>query len=117
MLDIPSEKIFDKWWGSVLYNTTSLESVITLLYNYNIRYLYVAYRDLQYISQVHNSYIFSHLIQNLPVIFNNSDVKIYEFSKLTPPAEKSSIGLVVPQFLPIEQTKEPDNEYYCAFSF
>ena len=114
---IPHERIFDKWWGPILYNTTSLESVINLLYSYNIQYLYIAPRDIQYINQVGNSYMFSHLLKNLPVVFNNSEVQIYEFENMTPPSATSSLGLVVPQFLPIVQPKEPDKNTVALFHF
>lgn len=114
---IPRERIFDNWWGPILYNTTSLESVINLLYSYNIKYLYVAHRDIQYINQVGNSYMFSHLLDNLAVVFNNSEVQIYEFPNITPPSATSTLGLVVSQFLPIVQPKEPDNNTVALFHF
>jgi hypothetical protein len=114
---IPKERIFDRSWEPLLYSTSSLESVIKLLFNYNIRYLYIAFRDAQYINRYSNSYLFNHLIRNLPLVFNNTEVQIYEIPSFSPPNDISSLAVVIPQLVNIEQPNEPDENTVALYHF
>ncbi|MHA1409173.1 MAG: LamG domain-containing protein [Candidatus Odinarchaeia archaeon] len=114
---IPTERIFDRWWDPLLYDINSLEACMNLLFSYNIRYLYLASRDHYYINRYASSYVFDHLIKNLPVVFRNSEVQIYEFPKFTPPSATSSLAVAVPTFVNVEQPPKPGENTVALWHF
>jgi len=114
---IPNERIFDRWWESLLYDTSSLEACVNFLFNYNIRYLYLASRDIQYVNRYTDSYVFKHLVQNLPIVFGNTEVQIYELPTFSPPSAISSLAVVVPNFINVRQPPELDEHTVALWHF
>lgn len=82
----------------LLYETHTPEMVFTQLYrnpDYSNAYLYLHNRDLEYLSHFSDSYITSYL-PLLPIVFQNSEVKIYNVSKISYPQINSENVLVFP---------------------
>jgi hypothetical protein len=59
-------------------------------------YLYIHNRDLQDLNKFSDSWLSSHSIKMLPVIFSNEEVKIFNASGVTFPQAKSNTALVIP---------------------
>lgn len=75
------------------------ETVFNVLNRSGAKYMYMASRDLEVLSQQYgDGFIASHLIHFLPVAFRNEEVTIYEVPPLSPP--KASNSTVV---LPIKR--------------
>jgi hypothetical protein len=56
----------------------------------------MASRDKTLMQNYFDSYLFNHLIKNLPVAFSNSEVDIYKIPRFSPPGDESSTAIVVP---------------------
>jgi len=81
---------------SFLLNTTSPETLFLLLKRFNVKYVYLAQRDISALSNRYKFGLLSRLIGCLPIVFNNSKVTIYEVPPLDPPTT-STFGVVIPE--------------------
>lgn len=72
-------------------------SILQLSERYSHAYFYLHNRDVEFLKQKSNTQGYlSWLISRLPVSFENSEVKIYNVSKLVAPSLKSDSSLVLP---------------------
>ena len=73
------------------------ELALKVLYSLNLNYLFATKSDLAKLQS--DGYFVSHLINYLPVAFQNSEVTIYQVPKLNPPSSNSNATLVLPNYL------------------
>lgn len=85
--------------ADVLFGTASPEVVYNTLASFNVSYIFIATRDAQAISstpEYSDGFFASHLLEHLPIVFNNSAVTIYRVPKFSPPSDNSDCAVVVP---------------------
>jgi len=89
------------WWNDIFYRKNNPEILFYFADAYNIRYLYLASRDLEYgLNHYGNSYIFGHLIRYLSPVFENNAVVIYMIPHFSPPSdENSELVVAIPNLL------------------
>jgi hypothetical protein len=72
---------------------TNPELALKMLYSLNVTYVFATKSDLEAQS---SGYIANHLLKFLPIVFQNSNVTIYQVPKLNPPSSVSNFTLAVP---------------------
>lgn len=65
-------------------------------HNLSHAYLYMHDRDFTILNKVPTSWIRQHLIPMLPVVFSNSEVKIYNATSVSYPVPNSNTALIIP---------------------
>jgi hypothetical protein len=83
----------------VLYTSGTPELSLSVLFRASYLghpYLYLHQRDLDFLKSYSGGWLFSHLVPTLPLVFSNTEVKIYNISRVFPPVMDSDTVLVVP---------------------
>ncbi|MHA1583360.1 MAG: hypothetical protein ACTSYM_12810 [Candidatus Baldrarchaeia archaeon] len=97
-----------------LYTAYRPEMALTLLYRhpaYNHPYIYLHNRDLTKLSKLTDRFLYKY-ISMLPLVYQNSEVKIYNVSKLSPPQPNSDNVLI----LPLDKSLLDEQSLYVAYS-
>lgn len=82
----------------ILYSAYTAEMAFTQLYRhpaYNHAYIYIHNRDVAYLNSYGDRFLIQYLSM-LPIVFENSEVTIYNVSKLSFPQPNSKNMLVIP---------------------
>jgi len=93
----------------LLYTAYGPEIAFTLLYRrpaYAHPYIYLHNRDIEYLSNFNDGFL-AQYVATLPIVFNNSEVKIYNMSKPSFPLPNSDNVLLIP----LDKTIENQNLY------
>jgi len=91
----PSDQLVVKQY---LYTAYRPEMAFTQLYRhpaYDHAYIYLHNRDLKQLNQFADRFLASY-IRMLPIVYENSEVKIYNVSKVSPPLPSSDTVLILP---------------------
>jgi hypothetical protein len=83
----------------LLYAVHTPEMALTQLYRssiYSHPYIYLDDRDLLYLNIYPNQFLSKYLLQTLPTVFSNSEVEIYNVSKLSFPQSIGESVLIIP---------------------
>lgn len=73
------------------------ELALKMLYSLNITYLYVTQKDRE---ALHSSgFVATHLLNHLPIAFQNNEVTIYQIPRLYPPSSTADFTVVVPSYM------------------
>ena len=97
-----------------LYTAYRPEMAFTQLYRhpaYNHAYIYLHNRDLTQLNQFADRFLASY-IKMLPIVYENSEVKIYNVSKVSPPLPSSDTVLI----LPLDKSLVDEQTLYTAYS-
>jgi len=82
----------------ILYSAYRPEMAFTQLYRhpaYNHAYVYLHNRDLAQLNNFADRFLTSY-VKMLPIVYENSEVKIYNVTKLSPPLPRGDIILLIP---------------------
>lgn len=89
----------------LLYTANRPEMAFTMLYRhpaYSHPYVYLHNRDLKYLNKFNDSFL-AQYFNTLPLVFSNSEVRIYNVSKLSFPQPNSDNILIIPLDKSIEE--------------
>ncbi|MCW3995868.1 MAG: hypothetical protein NWE98_06935 [Candidatus Bathyarchaeota archaeon] len=73
------------------------ELALKMLYSLNITYFFATKCEINALHS--NGYVAGHLIKYLPIIFQNSEVIIYQVPKMNPPSSDSNLSLAIPSYM------------------
>jgi hypothetical protein len=96
-------------WSKLLLSTSNPYIITYVLSSSNIKYIYVAQRDVELL----NSSILNSFVKYFPQVFKNDYATIYEVSPLTAPSSQASSGVFA--FSPSLQS--PENTTWIDDSF
>ena len=101
-------------WSQLLLSTLNPDIITYILGSSNIKYIYVAQRD---VALLKNSELNS-FIEYFPKVLNNSYATLYEVPSLTPPSSKSSFGVLhfSPSIQSVGNTSWIDNSFNEGWS-
>jgi len=98
----------------LLYTAYKPEMAFTQLYRhpaYNHAYIYLHNRDLTRLNQLADRFL-ANYVKMLPKVYENSEVKIYNVSKVSPPLPSSDTVLI----LPLDKSLCDEQNLYTAYS-
>jgi hypothetical protein len=107
----PSDKLVLK---QLLYTASRPEMAFTQLYRhpaYDHAYLYLHNRDLAQLNKFADRFLATY-VKTLPIVYENSEVKIYNVSKVSPPLPNSDTVLI----LPLDKSLCDEQTLYTAYS-
>jgi hypothetical protein len=107
----PSDQLVVKQY---LYTAYRPEMAFSQLYRhpaYDHAYIYLHNRDLAQLSKFADRFLASY-IKMLPIVYENSEVKIYNVSKVSPPLPNSDTVLI----LPLDKSLCDEQTLYTAYS-
>ena len=107
----PSDELVLK---QLLYTASRPEMAFTQLYRhpaYDHAYLYMHSRDLTQLNKFTDRFLASY-IKMLPIVYENSEVKIYNISKISPPLSNSDMVLI----LPLDKSLCNEQTLYTTYS-
>jgi hypothetical protein len=109
----PSDMLLLK---QLLYATSTPEMVLSQLYRnpvYSHPYIYVDNRDSVFLNSYSDDVLAKYLLPTLPKVFENSEVSIYNVSKLSFPQATSGNALLIPYDKSIENRQSGLLAYYA----
>jgi hypothetical protein len=98
----------------LLYTAYTPEMVLTQLYRhpvYDHAYIYLHNRDFVQLNKF-NDRLLANYIKLLPIVYENSEVKIYNVSKVSPPMPNSNTVLI----MPLDKSLCNEQSLYTAYS-
>jgi hypothetical protein len=98
----------------LLYTAYTPEMVFTQLYRHSIydhAYIYLHNRDFMHLNKF-NDRLLANYIKLLPRVYENSEVKIYNVSKVSPPMPNSNTMLI----MPLDKSICDEQSLYTAYS-
>jgi len=107
----PSDELVLK---QLLYTASRPEMAFTQLYRhpaYDHAYLYLHNRDLAQLNKFADRFLATY-VKTLPIVYENSEVKIYNVSKVSPPLPNSDTVLI----LPLDKSLCDEQTLYTAYS-
>jgi len=88
-------------WSKLLFSTSNPYVMIYILGSSNVRYTYVAQRDIELLK---SNNVLNSFVEHFPKVFENDYVVVYEVTSLVPPSPQASFGIL--HFLPSPQKLE-----------
>jgi len=78
-------------WSYVLLNVEDPAMLLYMLGSSNTEYMYVSREDSV---KLEKAGIIKKFIENLPIVFNNSKVRIYKLPRLVPPSQNARLAII-----------------------